>query len=169
MQQGFSSFSQTGAMLQHGLPHRGSVPHVFSLALCLSSISNWFYCCHVLFSFLNSLCVSQFSRSVMFNSLQPHGQQARQASPSITNSQSLLKIMSIELVMPSNHLIFCCPLLLLPSIFPSIRYTSFMCTILYFDFSIHYNEFTTKGFHHLTINPLSPFCPSPLQSFFYGN
>ena len=44
-----------------------------------------------------------------------------QASLSITNSQSLLKLMSIELVMPSNHLILCCPLLLLPSIFPSIR------------------------------------------------
>ena len=40
---------------------------------------------------------------------------------SITNSRSLLKLDSIELVMPSNHLIFCCPLLLLPSIFPSIR------------------------------------------------
>ena len=39
----------------------------------------------------------------------------------ITNSQSLLKLMSIESVMPSNHLILCCPLLLLPSIFPSIR------------------------------------------------
>ena len=46
---------------------------------------------------------------------------ARQASLSITDSQSLLKLMSIELVMPSNHLILCCPLLLLPSIFPSIR------------------------------------------------
>ena len=46
---------------------------------------------------------------------------ARQASLSITNSQSLLKLMSIELVMPSNHLILCRPLLLLPSIFPSIR------------------------------------------------
>ena len=46
---------------------------------------------------------------------------ACQASLSITNSQSLLKLMSIELVMPSNHLILCRPLLLLPSIFPSIR------------------------------------------------
>ena len=46
---------------------------------------------------------------------------ACQASLSITNSWSLLKLMSIELVMPSNHLILCCPLLLLPSIFPSIR------------------------------------------------
>ena len=46
---------------------------------------------------------------------------AHQASQSITNSQSLLKLMSIELEMPSNHFIFCRPLLLLPSIFPSIR------------------------------------------------
>ena len=44
-----------------------------------------------------------------------------QASLSITNSQSLLKLMSIELVMPSNHLILCHPLPLLPSIIPSIR------------------------------------------------
>ena len=46
---------------------------------------------------------------------------ARQASLSITNSQSLLKLMSTESVMPSNHLSLCRPLLLLPSIFPSIR------------------------------------------------
>ena len=46
---------------------------------------------------------------------------ACQASLSITNSQSLLRLMSIELVMPSNHLILCHSLLLLPSIFPSIR------------------------------------------------
>ena len=46
---------------------------------------------------------------------------ARQAFVSITNSWSLLKFMSIESVMPSNHLILCRPLLLLPSIFPSIR------------------------------------------------
>ena len=45
---------------------------------------------------------------------------AHLASPSITNSQSLLKLMSIKSVMPSNHLILCHPLLLLPSIFPSI-------------------------------------------------
>ena len=46
---------------------------------------------------------------------------AHQASLSIANSQSLLKLMSIESVMPSNHLILCRPLLLLPSILPSIR------------------------------------------------
>ena len=45
----------------------------------------------------------------------------RQASLSFTNSQGLLKLMSIELVMPSNHLIPCCLLLLLPSVFPSIK------------------------------------------------
>ena len=46
---------------------------------------------------------------------------AHQASVSITNSQSLLKLMPIKSVMPSNHLILCCPLVLLPSIFPGIR------------------------------------------------
>ena len=46
---------------------------------------------------------------------------AHQAFLSITNSRSSLKLMSIELMMPSNHLILCCPLLLPPSIFPSIR------------------------------------------------
>ena len=46
---------------------------------------------------------------------------ARQASLSITNSRNLLKLMSIESVMPSNHLILCHPLLLVPSTFPSIR------------------------------------------------
>ena len=54
----------------------------------------------------------------MSDSLQPH---ERQASLSITNSHSLLKLMSITSVMPSNHLILCCSLLLSPSIFPSIR------------------------------------------------
>ena len=46
---------------------------------------------------------------------------ARQAFLSFTNSRSLLKLMSMESVMASNHLILCCPLLLLPSIFPNIR------------------------------------------------
>ena len=63
----------------------------------------------------------QFSHSVVCDSLQPHGlQHARLPCPS-PNSQSLLKLMSVELVMSSNHLILCRPLLLLPSIFPSIR------------------------------------------------
>ena len=61
-----------------------------------------------------------FSHSVASDSATPWTA-AHQASLSITNSQSPLKPMSIELVMPSNHLILCHPLLLLPSIFPSIR------------------------------------------------
>ena len=62
----------------------------------------------------------QFSHSVVFDSA-ILWTAACQASLSITNSWSLLKIMSIESVMPSNHLILCRPLLLLPSIFLSIR------------------------------------------------
>ena len=62
----------------------------------------------------------QFSCSVMFDSVTPWAA-ARQASLSITNSRSLLKFMFIESGMPSNHLILCWPLLLLPSIFSSIR------------------------------------------------
>ena len=62
----------------------------------------------------------QFSHSVVFDSATPWIV-ARQASLSITNSQSSLKLMSVELVMPSSHLILCHPLLLLPPIPPSIR------------------------------------------------
>ena len=62
----------------------------------------------------------QFSRSVVSDSVTPWTA-AHLASLSITNSRSLLKLMSIESVMPSNHLILCHPLLLLPSIFTSIR------------------------------------------------
>ena len=54
---------------------------------------------------------------------------ARQASLSITNSRSSLKLMSIESVMPSSHLILCCPLLLLPPIPPSIRVFSIESTL----------------------------------------
>ena len=57
----------------------------------------------------------------MPDSLQPHGLQHARLPLSITNSRSLLKLMSIKSVMPSNHLILCHPLLLLPSIFPSVR------------------------------------------------
>ena len=60
----------------------------------------------------------QFSRSVVSDSLQPH---ACQASLSVTNSWNSPKLMCIESVMPSSHLILCCPLLLLPPIPPSIK------------------------------------------------
>ena len=78
----------------------------------------------------DSLIQIFFNSSVQFSSVQLLSQvrlfaspqiPARQASLSITNSQNLLKLMSIELVMPSNHLILCCPRLLPPSVFPSIR------------------------------------------------
>ena len=67
---------------------------------------------------------SSISSVQLLSSVQLHATPwtaAHQASLSITNSQSLLKLMSIESVMPSNYLILCRPLLLLPSIFPSIR------------------------------------------------
>ena len=68
---------------------------------------------------LKHVCPSvQFSRVRLFAT---PWTAPRQASLSITNSQSLLKFTSIELVMPSSHLILCRPLLLLPSIFPNIR------------------------------------------------
>ena len=66
--------------------------------------------------------VSQLSRSVVSNSFRPHGLHvARQVSLSITNPQSLPQLTSIKLVMASNHLVLCRPLLLLPSVLPSIR------------------------------------------------
>ena len=63
----------------------------------------------------------QFSHSVMSEYLRPHGLQYARLPLSITNTQSLLRLMSIKLVMPSNHLILCHPILLLPAILHSIR------------------------------------------------
>ena len=80
------------------------------VSLCFSHL----FFCAIQFSSV------QFSCSVVFNSVTPWTA-ARQASLSITNSWSLLKLMSIDLVMPSNHLILCHALLLPPSVFPSIR------------------------------------------------
>ena len=81
----------------------------------LSSIENDGYC-YLLLSIISS--VQSLSHVQLFAT---PWTAAHPTSLSITNSQSLLKLMSIELVMPSNHIIFCCPLLLLPSVFPSIR------------------------------------------------
>ena len=71
---------------------------------------------YLLFSLFHSV---QFSRSAMSNSFETPWIAARQASLSITNSQSSLRLISIELVMPSNHLILCRPFLLPPSTFPA--------------------------------------------------
>ena len=75
-------------------------------------------CCNMHYLKKNS---TQFSSVAQFWLRVTPGTVACQASLSITNSQSLLKLMSIESVKPSSHLILCYPLLLLPSIFPSIR------------------------------------------------
>ena len=88
---------------------------------------------------------------------------ARQASLSITNSQSLLKLMSIESVMPSNHLILCHPLLLPPSIFPSIRVFSNESALCirwpkYWSFSFNIspsNEYSWTGWISLLSKGLS--------------
>ena len=72
-------------------------------------------------SLLPPLTLLLFSRSVVSNSLQTPWTATCQASLTFTVSWSLPKFMSTELVMPSNHLILCCPLLLSPSISPSIR------------------------------------------------
>ena len=85
----------------------------FSVYICHVLIINLF---HLFFSSIQLLsCVRLFATPWTA---------AYQASLSITNSQRLLKLKSIESVMPSNHLILCHPLLLLPSIFPSIRVSS---------------------------------------------
>ena len=80
-------------------------------------------CSNNLYSFYVWIVHSvQFSCSVMSDSLWPYRlQHTRLPGPCMTNSSSLLKLKSTELVMPSNHLILCCPLLFPPSIFLSIR------------------------------------------------
>ena len=69
----------------------------------------------------HSLCLCTVLFSSVAQSCPTPWATARQASLPITNSQSLLKLISVESVMPSNHLILCHPLFLLPSIFPSFR------------------------------------------------
>ena len=114
-------------------------------------------------SFLSQLHIGlvQFSHSVRSNSATPWTA-ACQASLFITNSRSLLKLMSIELVMPSYHLILYHPLFFLPSIFPSIRvfsnesvlrirwpkYWSFSFSISPFRLS-EWSPFRMKTFRHI--------------------
>ena len=71
---------------------------------------------HLTITFVDTVSVPQ-----LFLTLRPHRLQPTQPSLSFTISQSLPKLMSIESLMPSNHLALCHPLLLLPSVFPSIR------------------------------------------------
>ena len=78
---------------------------------------------------------------------------ARQASLSITNSWSLLKLMSIESVIPSNHLILCCPLLLLPSIFPASG-------------SFQMSQFFTSGGQSIGVSASASVLPMNIQDWF---
>ena len=110
-----------------------------------------------------------FSRSVMSDSLRPHGLQHSQASLSFTISQSLLKLIFIELLMLSNHLILCCPLPLLPSIFPSIRVFSNKLALHirwpnYWSFNLSIcpsNEYS--GLISFLLTGLIPYCPRDSQ------
>ena len=94
----------------------------------------------------------QFSCSVVSDSATPWTA-ARQASLSVTNSQSLLKLMSIKFVMPSNHLILCHPLLLPPSGFPSIRV-----------FQI--NQFFSSGGQNIGVSAWKSVLPTNIQDWF---
>ena len=89
-----------------------------------SSVDGYLGCFHVL-AIVNSAVVNSGISSVQLLSpvqlFATPWTAACQASLSLTNSRSLLRLMSIESVMPSNHLILCRPLFLPPSIFPSIR------------------------------------------------
>ena len=93
-----------------------------------------------------------FSHSVMSNSVTPWTA-ACQSSLSITNSLSLLKLMSIESVMPSNHLILCHPLLLPPSIFPSIR-------------ALPMSQFFASGGQSIGALASASFLPINIQDYF---
>ena len=78
---------------------------------------------------------------------------ARQASLSITNSRSSLKLMSIESVMPSNHLILCCPLLLLPQSFPPSG-------------SFHMSQFFASGGQRIGVSASASVLPMTIQDGF---
>ena len=80
---------------------------------------------------------------------------ARQVSLSITNPQSLLKLMFIKSVIPSNHLILCHPLLLLPSIFPSIGWDSFQMS-----------QFFTTGGQSIGVSASASVLPMNIQDWF---
>ena len=96
-----------------------------------------------------------FSCSVVDNSLLSLGLHAAcQASLSITISWSLLKLISIELVIPSNHLILCHPLLLLPSVFPSIRAYSM-------------NRFLELGSQSFGVSASASVLPMNIQDWFH--
>ena len=105
-----------------------------------------------------------FNQSVVSDSLQPHGlQHARLLCP-VTISQSLLKLTSIELMMPSNYLVLCIPLLL-PSIFPSIREVFRCCCCFFFVFFFRWH----RRLKSRTRKPLGDFPGSPVVKTLTSN
>ena len=102
-----------------------SVSSIRSISCVRPFATPWTAACQASLSIINS-SVQSFSRVRLFAT---PWITARRASLSITNSQSSLKLTSIELVMPSSHLILCCPLLLLPPVPPSIRVFSHESTL----------------------------------------
>ena len=96
---------------------------------------------------------------------------ACQASLSITNSQSLLKLVSIKLVMPSNHLILCLPLLLLPSIFLSIRVfpsESVLCIMWPKYWSFSFSISPSNGYSGLRIYIISSYIVYAIPLYIYS-
>ena len=110
----------------------------------------FFYLFYSLFLSFQFSSVQSLSRVWLFAS---PWTAARQASLSITISQSLLKTMSIESVMPSNHLILYCPLLLLPSVFPASG-------------SFQVSQFFTSGSQSIGVSPLISAFPINIQDRF---
>ena len=113
-----------GTCLKFGLgesPCQQLIQKLDQIAVCCSFVV--LCCCRasLLHSNIQCSCISSVQLLSRVRLFATPWTAACRASLSITNSQSLLKLMSIESVMPSNHLILCQPLLLLPSIFPSIR------------------------------------------------
>ena len=109
----------------------------------LNFLPNWILFIFIFIIFHIIFHSVQFSRSFVSDSATPWTA-AHQASLSITNSRNLLRLMSIKLIMPSSHLIFYRPLLLLPSVFPSSRIFSSKSVLCIrwpkywsFSFSIH--------------------------------
>ena len=95
----------------------------------------------------------QFNCSVVSDSFWPSWPAAHQTSLSITNSWSLLKLMSIELVMPSTQLILCCPWFLLPSIFPALG-------------SFQMSRFFTSGGQGIGVSALASVLPMKIKDWF---
>ena len=126
-------------MIKMGLFQRCKDSSIYTnQSMWYTILTNWKIKTIWSFQYMQKKPLTKFSTHLWFSSVQSLSPvrlfatpwiAARQASLSVTNSQSLLKLMPIELVMPSSHLILCCPLLLLPPIPPSIRVFSTESTL----------------------------------------